>query len=234
MARCLLCKELTEKLSFSKACLRSLWIFRNLGPEDIEALALQAEAERFAAGAVVFQQGENADRILIIKAGRIRLWKITEEGNEITLDIRQSGDVLGESMFSQDGVFPISATCLEDTYTCGLTRAGFERLVLSNPNIGLQVIKNLSQRIDLLTSRVSDMSFSNLEERLYRILVAVAQEHGKESEKGLILPMPLTHEDLSFLVGAHRVSITRAMKTLHSSGQVMREGRYLIIRQQIT
>jgi CRP/FNR family transcriptional regulator, cyclic AMP receptor protein len=167
--------------------------------------------------------------LLLIKTGRIRLWKVTKEGNEITLDIRQAGDVFGESMFNSDACFPVNATCLEETYTCSITKKAFESLVLTNPNIGLQVIKNLSQRIDWLTTRVSDMSCSNLEERLYRVLVTVAQEHGKKNDKGITLPMPLTHEDLAFLVGAHRVSITRAMKELQNSGQIIRKGKYLII-----
>ncbi len=228
-----MCKGLTETHSLDPACIADFWIFQNLEQADIEALIRHTQAESFSSGQMIFKQGETTNRILIIKSGRIRLWKVTEEGNEITLDIRKSGDILGESVFSHDGFIPVNATCLEETYTCGLTRGGFEKLVLSNPNIGLQVIKNLSQRIDWLTSRVGDMSYSNLEERLYRILAAVAQEHGMKSDKGLILPMPLTHEDLSFLVGAHRVSISRAMKALHNSGQVIRDGKFLIVRQGV-
>lgn len=228
--KCLRCEKLTEELSLNKeACIKRLWLFQNLEPSDLEALGLHVSTERYSPGQLIFKQGDPANRMFIIKFGRIRLWKATDNGNEITLDIRQSGDVLGESMFNRDGIIPVNATCLERTATCGFTKDGFEQLVLSNPNIGLQVIKNLSLRIDWLTSRVGDMSYSNLEERLYRILVTVAQEHGRKSEQGIILPMPLTHEDLSFLVGAHRVSITRAMKELQNSGQVIREGKYLII-----
>ncbi|MFC1835748.1 helix-turn-helix domain-containing protein [Thermodesulfobacteriota bacterium] len=43
------------------------------------------------------------------------------------------------------------------------------------------------------------------------------------------IQFPLTHEELSFLVGAHRVSITRAMKVLKDSGRLKQEGRFLII-----
>jgi CRP/FNR family transcriptional regulator len=40
---------------------------------------------------------------------------------------------------------------------------------------------------------------------------------------------PLTHEDLSFLIGAHRVSITRAMKTLKDSGRILLKDKFLIL-----
>jgi len=39
----------------------------------------------------------------------------------------------------------------------------------------------------------------------------------------------LTHEDLSFLTGAHRVSITRAMKALKAAGKIILEDRRLIL-----
>ncbi len=45
----------------------------------------------------------------------------------------------------------------------------------------------------------------------------------------MIIDFPLTHEELGFLVGAHRVSITRAMKVLKESGKVVREGKTLIL-----
>lgn len=73
------------------------------------------------------------------------------------------------------------------------------------------------------------MSISNLEDRLHGVLVSVAREHGATSSHGLVIQFPLPHEDLSFLVGAHRVSITRAMKSLRESGRIIQQGRTLTL-----
>ena len=97
--------------------------------------------------------------------------------------------------------YPVTAMCISDTLTCGFTKKKFEQLVLERPTIGLQVIKNLSKRIDSLTSRIGNMSMTALEDRLYKVLVNVAREHGIQSSAGLRILFPLTHEDLSFLVG---------------------------------
>ena len=118
----------------------------------------------------MFTQGDPANQMFLLKAGRVKLGKITEEGNEITLDIRKAGDFLGESMLIEDADYPLTALCLEDTLTCGFTKAAFEKLILENPNIGLQVIKNLSKRIGWLTERVGSFSLTNLEDRLYQVL----------------------------------------------------------------
>ena len=177
----------------------------------------------------LFLQGDPADKMFLIKGGHIKLSKVLEDGSELTLDIRKAGDFVGENMFSEEGEYPVSAYCLEDTFTCGFSRTQFEQLVLRHPKIGLQIIKNLGERITWLTTRVGNLAVTNVEDRLYRVLCSVAKEHGIVSPRGVVIQFPLTHEDLSFLTGAHRVSITRAMKALRSAGKIIQDDRKLIL-----
>jgi CRP-like cAMP-binding protein len=228
---CLCELEADGEQPLSPTCIGHLWVFENLPPEELAALIKNALRRIYQKGHEVFSQGKKADRMFLIKAGRVKLSKLTETGNEFTLDIRKAGDFLGENMLLEDTLYPLTATCLEETLVCGFDKAGFENLVLENPNVGLQVIKNLSKRIDWLTSRVGSLSLSNLEDRLYNVLVNVAKEHGVKDRKDYIIQFPLTHEELSFLVGAHRVSITKAMKSLKESGKIVQKGRSLIISQ---
>jgi CRP/FNR family transcriptional regulator len=204
-------------------------VFGNLEAEEMAALAQAALRKTYKKGQVVFSQGDPANQMFLLKAGRVKLGKLTAEGNEITLDIRKAGDFLGESMLIEDADYPLTALCLEDTLTCGFTKAAFEKLILENSNIGLQVIKNLSNRIAWLTERVGSFSLTNLEDRLYQVLTQVAREHGVKSSRGFSIEFPLTHEELGFLVGAHRVSITKALKALKEAGRILQEGRTLIL-----
>jgi CRP/FNR family transcriptional regulator len=204
-------------------------VFGNLEAEEMAALAQAALRKTYKKGQVVFSQGDPANQMFLLKAGRVKLGKLTAEGNEITLDIRKAGDFLGESMLIEDADYPLTALCLEDTLTCGFTKAAFEKLILENSNIGLQVIRNLSNRIAWLTERVGSFSLTNLEDRLYQVLTQVAREHGVKSSRGFSIEFPLTHEELGFLVGAHRVSITKALKALKEAGRILQEGRTLIL-----
>jgi len=220
-----------DTIECASTCISDLWIFENIAPQEFEALISSTERRQFRADELIFRQGEPANQMFLIKAGRVKLGKVTQEGNEITLDIRQAGDFLGENSLSEDIDFPVTATCMEDTFTCGFSRSGFEKLVLEFPNIGLHVIRNLSKRIEWLTSRVGSMSYSHIEDRLYQVLLSVAREHGRKNGAGFAIPMPFTHEDLAFLVGAHRVSVTRAMKDLKQAGRIIQEGKTLIVSE---
>lgn len=225
-----LCEQIAgENIELSKVCLGNLWIFQDLNPADVAALNQKALRKKMTKDSILFRQGDKADEMFLIKGGRMKLSKILEDGSELTLDIRKAGDFVGENMFSDEGIYPVSAICLQDTLTCGFTRRQFEQLITENPQVSLQIIKNLSNRISWLTSRVGNLAVTNIEDRLYAVLCSVAQEHGTIGAQGIAIQFPLTHEDLSFLTGAHRVSITRALKALKGAGKIIHDGRRLIL-----
>lgn len=225
-----LCQQIAgDDIELSPICIGNHWIFKNFDPADIKALSHEALRKKSIKGESLFLQGDPADEMFLIKSGRIKLSKVLEDGTELMLDIRKAGDFVGENMFSEEGLYPVSAVCLEDTLTCGFSRSQFEELVLQHPKVGLQIIKTLSERISSLTDRVSSLSITNIEDRLYQVLSNVAKEHGAQSPQGVVILFPLTHEDLGFLTGAHRVSITRAMKALKEAGKIILEGKRLIL-----
>lgn len=226
-----LCADLANgEVEICRECIGQLWLFEHLSPSEQAVLAENAMRKILEPGEVIFRQGDPADQMFLIKGGRVRLDKCTREGDNIFLDIRKAGEFIGEYMLSdQEAEFPVTAGCMEKTLICGFTRGIFNRMVHDHPNIGLEVIKRMSEQVASLTTRVGSMSIPNLEERLYRVLATVAREHGQEEAGEYVIHFPLTHEDLGFLVGAHRVSITRAMKTLKESGRIAHRGKHLVI-----
>jgi CRP/FNR family transcriptional regulator len=174
-----------EDFALSTTCIGHLWIFENLLPEQLDTLSKGSLRKKYQRGQAIFSQEEPANKMFLLKAGRVKLSKVTEDGTQITLDIRRAGDFLGENMLGQDMDYPGTAWCMEDTPFCGFSKEGFENLVLDNPNIGLQGIKNLSNRISWFTSRVGSMSFTNLEERLCGVFTNVALSTGRKARKTL-------------------------------------------------
>jgi len=224
------CNDVSVSGAMTELCIGHVWLFESLETSELEALVRAAVRKVYAPGQAIFAQGDPADRMFLLKAGRVRLSKLLEDGTEFTLDIRKAGDFLGENMLSEEGAYPMSAWCMEETLTCGFTRERFEHLVLNHPRIGLQVMKNLSKRISSLSSRLESMSLTHLGDRLYQVLRTMALEHGVKSKDGFVIQFPLTHEDLAFLVGAHRVSVTRALKELKKAGSIVQHKRQLLVR----
>ena len=189
---CLCEKNAGKDIDLSPTCIEHLWIFQNLEAEEIEALSREALRKKSITGQALFLQGDPTDEMFLIKGGLVKLSKVLEDGTELTLDIRKAGDFVGENMFSEEGQYPVSAYCLEDTLTCGFSRSQFEELVLQHPKVGLQIIKNLSERITWLTMRVGSLAGTNVEDQLYGVLTSVAKELRAQNPQGLVIQFPLT------------------------------------------
>jgi CRP/FNR family transcriptional regulator len=216
-------------ITLSPVCIGHLWLFQHLSPAELEAISRSAARKKSGKGSPLFRQGDPADELFLIKGGRLKLSKVFEDGREVTLDIRKSGDFVGETLLSEAADYPVSAWCLEDTLTCGFDRRQFEQLVLAHPRIGLQIIRNMGERITSLTDRLGGLAGGPIEDRLLQTLVDLSRDHGVSHRQGRAIQLSLTHEDLGFLIGAHRVSVTRAIRELKRSGKVITDGRHLII-----
>lgn len=224
------CENLASPaMNLSEVCIGHLWLFNNISPDEMGVLAENAKRRQLQKGEFIFHQDDSSTELFLLKSGRVKLTKILENGNEITLDIRKAGDFIGENVFADDSYYPINAVCMDAALTCGFTKGQLDEIILQYPNIGLQIIKNMSERISQLTTKVGSMAETSIEDRLYSVLKQVAQEHGTASSKGIKIQFPLTHEELSFLIGAHRVSVTRAMKYLKKNGKITIEDQSLII-----
>jgi CRP/FNR family cyclic AMP-dependent transcriptional regulator len=200
-----ICEKLSNGfIELSPTCLRHLWIFSDLEEDALKALSKSAIRNKISKGGSLFFQGDTAKKMFLIKGGRVKFSKIIEDGSEVTIDYRKAGDFVGENILTQDLIYPFSAWCMEDTITCGFSKNQFQEVVLKYPEIGLQMIKKMSERISWLTNQIGSVSVTNIEARLYQVLINVAREHGVRDQKNITIQFPLTHEDLGFLIGAHR------------------------------
>jgi len=225
-----LCEKLGADFSeLSPVCIGHLWLFRDLPNETLKAMSQSAIRYRRQRGERVFLEGDLAETMFLIKGGRIKLSKLSESGSELILGYRKPGDFIGENALTDTGTYPCSAWCQEETLVCGFSRQQFNTLILEHPHIGLQIIRNMSERIIWLSDQVGNLAVTNIEDRLYRVLQNVAKEQGAEDERGYVLNFTITHEELGFLIGAHRVSVTRAMNTLKQNGKIAVEGKSLVI-----
>ena len=227
------CEEKTgAELDLVTDCFRQLWMFREIPEPVVRKMHRLARRKRHATGDLLFREGDAAREMFLVKEGRVRLFKILDSGQEITLDIRKPGDVVGENMMTVEAVCPVNAAAMEATVTCGFRKETFRKVVMQHPEVALRVMENMGERIFWLTTQISSLCLSSIEDRVLQVLCGLARDHGVAHPLGMRIDISLTHEELGFIVGAHRVSITRALRGLREEGKVHKDGRFLVVADQ--
>jgi CRP/FNR family cyclic AMP-dependent transcriptional regulator len=90
------------------------------------------------------------------------------------------------------------------------------------PQLGVELFARGTRRAHALAVAQAIAHHQRVEDRLVLTLWHLAERWGRVGPEGVIVPLPLSHQRLADLVGAHRPSVTTAMGALARSGVVSR------------
>ena len=90
------------------------------------------------------------------------------------------------------------------------------------PQLGLELFNRGTRRAHHLAVALAIAHHNRVEDRVLLTLWHLAERWGKVTPEGILVPLPLAHQRLADLVGAHRPSVTTAMGALSKAGRVSR------------
>lgn len=209
--------------------LQSVPFFNKLGPEEVEDLAKRLVLRRFSPDQVIFHHGDPGGLLYIITKGKVKISHSTPEGQEALLAILGAGEFFGELALLDDSPRSATAEAIENAETLTLHREDFIRHLSNNPDFTLHVLHTLAQHIRRLNNQISDIFFLDLPARLARILLNLAEQHGRQAGTGTVIDIALTQTDLAEMTGATRVSINKALGRFRRQQWVVVNGRKFTI-----
>jgi CRP-like cAMP-binding protein len=124
------------------ADLARIALFQGLKAEDLRSLAARAALRSLPAETLLIRQGDAPDALYAILRGKVKVYLVDENGKECVLDMRGPGQYVGEMMLD-DAPRAASVKAIEPTEVAVIPRNDFKNLVLQNPQVALQVIRNL-------------------------------------------------------------------------------------------
>ncbi len=208
------------------SCLSEVELFADLSAEEIAAFDLMAPARTFLNGEIVFSQSQPITALFILKKGRVRIFRVTEDGKALTMAILEPGAVFGEMLLVGQRMYDNYAEAIEDTQICQLSVRDVERHMLSDPRIAIRVSRYLGEQVARLEERLTDLALRPLIARTASTLVRLAGSQ-RVSRIGHVT-IRLTHDQLAGLLGATRESTSKTMADLASRG-LLRQARGRIV-----
>jgi len=129
-------------------------IFQRLSRSSLESVAKTAKVQRFGPGTILVSEGEDANAFFVIVNGQTEVVKGLGRDDAVVLETLGELDFFGE-MALLDG-FPRSASvkALTDCECIVLVRWDFLALIRANPQVALDILPVLSQRLRALENRL--------------------------------------------------------------------------------
>lgn len=212
-------------------CLSEVEIFADLPPEDMEAIAAAAPMATFAAGELLYSPPEPAERLFILKRGRVRIFRVSADGRALTTAIVTPGMVFGEMVVLGQQMHDNFAEALDDVVVCVMSRRDVQHFLLSDVRIAARISEILGARVAQLERRLSEAVFKSVPQRVASTLCLLcADQRRPPLSRGV--PLRLTHEQIAALAGTSRETATKVLGEFADRGLVsLGRGRVTVLSE---
>ncbi len=220
-------RPLAEKLGL----LRELDLFQGLSDADLEWIGHATTMTQCVRGQRIASPDDPPDRIHILKKGRVRVYRVTPDGKQLTLDIYEKGTILGDmALLGQWRLPDAYAEAVDEAVICTITPDELRRLVERFPVIGVNVITHLSRRLSDAERDLEVMAYARVGQRLARRLMDLAARFGVATGDGTRIEARLTQQELAELIGTTRETLAHTIADFRRRGLLEHEKHSVTIR----
>jgi len=185
--------------------------FRQLSPDIQNRLLAQAREMTIPKGMELFGQGDQCSEILFLTEGSVRVYRLHESGQEITLYFLEPMEQCNVNLNSAFTDTPAIGTAVCESEITGfmLPAPIIKELYTTEPAYQQFVFDLFARRLEGLAGLIEDVRFEKLDHRLMSWLE-------KQEEN----PVIITHEKLASHLGTSREVISRLLKEFEHNGIV--------------
>jgi len=202
--------------------LESIPYFSGLSPVELDSvkrLVFEKTAER---GEVILLEGEPAEALFLVVSGVVKVFKTSVEGKEQILSIVRPGESFNGVPIFDDGPNPASAQAMGPVVLCGIRKDELKTILQNHPQVALNTIRVLADRIRQLVSLVEDLSFKHVIGRVVKILLEHAGNGAAPGQR-------LTQQEMAAMAGTAREVVSRSLKALEEEGAIRLERHRIVI-----
>jgi CRP-like cAMP-binding protein len=185
--------------------------------------------ESIGRGNVVFNEGDEGDRVYVVIKGKVKLGRKSPDGRENLLALLGPGQMFGELSLFDPG--PRSATCtaVTDTLLLSLRHKDLLPWLTGRPELARALLLQLASRLRQSNDTLADLVFSDVPGRVAKRLLDLSSRFGVPADEGVRVAHDLTQEEIAQYVGASRETVNKALADFVSRGWLRLEQRSLVI-----
>jgi CRP-like cAMP-binding protein len=199
-------------------------MFADLSAEDLEQVADVAHPRRFAAGEVVFREGDASNTCYIVRSGHARAVREHADGRQLALATFGPGDIFGELAMFDDERRSATVEAIEPLEVLGILGADMRRAMERRPQLAIALAAALSRRLRATNERLASQSFQTVQSRVANVLGQLVAQAQAEGAAGSDVPITVTQAEVAQLAGSSRESASRFLAVLERAG-VISQGR---------
>lgn len=207
-----------------RECSHSKGLFCCLSDSEKDFLSEGKGFSYYKKGQVIFNEGNFAHGIFCVSIGKVKLSKLGKNGKEQITRLANAGEIMGYRAFLNSDKYKATATALEDSYVCMISKEKFMHALEANNSFSIKLLRMMATDLKIAEEHVVAIAQNSVKERVARSLIRLIDTFGFAKDKKTI-NITLTRAEIADMSGTTTESAIRSLVQLNSEKIIVLIGK---------
>ena len=199
------------------------------GLDEMNKLSHDRRSRHYKKKEALFYEGEYPNFLYFINKGKIKTYKMNEDGKELITALYKEGDFVGYLALLENMEYPESAVVLEESEVYLIPRKDFLELLFTNRDVSARFIKMLSRNLVEKERELLNLAYNTVRKRVADALLQLKRRYQIDQEEDF--SMAISRDDLASMVGTAKESVIRTLSEFKGDAFIEINGSKITILQ---
>ena len=186
--------------------------------ELLELFRKRGSHYTYRKGEFIIRPGEVPSGVFYIESGLVKAYDITKYGEENLLIIRREGELFPLIWAVTGQERQVIYEAISPATVWEISRENFIEHMSSHPEALAPLLDMTLEMYRIHSERILNLEYRSVRERLISFLLTMSHRFGKKTTEGLLINVPLRHQDIASSINASRETTTRELAALERKG----------------
>ena len=208
-------------------------VFGALERGDVEELLPHLMERRYAAGEILWLEGDPADGLFVLVEGMLKSHRLSREGAEVIVALDSAVGITGEvGVFHPSRTRQVNVTAMTASRCLVVNRRPLVDFLARHPIAMERMLEQIAGRTVGAAYSFTGLAFDDIRRRAAGALLALADEYGEPMPDGVLIRLELSQRTLGALVAATRENVNRALAPLFADGTLSQRNRHFVVHDR--
>ncbi|SDS00747.1 response regulator [Christiangramia echinicola] len=189
--------------------------------DDLREIFSKNELLYFKKGDTIYEKGKHSNFFYLIKRGVVKAHRMDNQGKELITELYKEDDFFGNHAIDPQSSYEDYATAMEDSQLYAVSRDEFQKILVGNPKITMQLVEVLNNNLSELKQQLMDMAYGSVRRKTANTILLFAERIKKHPLKSI----RISRADLAGVAGMAPESLIRTLSEFKKEGFIEIEGR---------
>ncbi|MBS1752285.1 MAG: response regulator [Bacteroidetes bacterium] len=181
----------------------------SLDKDPLHTMVEGRNVNKYKKKQIVYFEGNHPNRLFYVLKGKVKTYKVNEEGKELVTDLYSPGDFLGHIALLEGTTYKDTAETIDETELALIPKKDFEDLLNNNQEVSRKFIELLAKNISEKEFQLLRLAYNSLRRKVADALLLLQKKYPQNKDENFIID--ISRENLANIAGTATESLIRTL-----------------------